>query len=217
MARKKSSTGLHVEHVPIDSVQHDPANLRLHPDRNLAAVKASLARFGQQKPIVIDGNGIVRAGNGTLAAAKELGWDTIAIVRSDLTSTEATAYAIADNRSAELAEWDGVALAETLRALQSEEFDLDAVGFTDDEVDAMLEGFADDMIGDDAGRGHRDAGRDDDEPDAEPEQHGGSVGLVYPLAITLTRSQYQEWKQIKAELGVVNDTTAFLKAVNLGE
>jgi ParB-like chromosome segregation protein Spo0J len=127
-----------IESVPIDSIHPDPANVRRHPDRNLDAIKASLARFGQQRPIVVDAKGIVRAGNGTLAAAKALGMDTVQIVRTGLQGSEATAYAIADNRSAELAEWDDTALAETLRSLQSEDFDLAAAGFTDDEVDKLV-------------------------------------------------------------------------------
>ena len=95
-----------IQNVAIDSVHVDPANVRRHPERNLDAIKASLARFGQQKPIVVDANGVVRAGNGTLEAAKSLGWTKIAIVRTDLANSEATAFSIADNRTAELAEWD---------------------------------------------------------------------------------------------------------------
>ncbi len=128
------------ETVPIDSIHTDPANVRRHPERNMATIKASLARFGQQKPIVVDVNGIVRAGNGTLDAARALGWSDIAIVRTSLQGSEATAYAIADNRSSELAEWGEAELAETLRALQSEDFDLAAIGFTDDEVDELIDG-----------------------------------------------------------------------------
>jgi ParB-like chromosome segregation protein Spo0J len=127
-----------IQSVPIDSVHADPANARRHPERNLDAIRASLARFGQVKPIVVDDNGIVRAGNGTLEAAKQLGWTHISIVKPGLSNLDATAYAIADNRTAELAEWDDQALAETLRSLQSEEFDLTAVGFDDTEVDAIL-------------------------------------------------------------------------------
>jgi len=55
----------------------DPANVRKHDRRNLDAIKASLRKFGQQKPIVVDTKGIVLAGNGTLTAAKELGWSEI--------------------------------------------------------------------------------------------------------------------------------------------
>jgi len=131
------------ETVPIDSLSFDPANVRKHGERNLATIKASLLRFGQQKPIVVDANGVVRAGNGTLAAAKALGWKDIAVVRSTLAGSEATAYAIADNRTAELAEWDEDALAETLSALQCEdEALLDAAGFDSAELSKMIDGMA---------------------------------------------------------------------------
>jgi ParB-like chromosome segregation protein Spo0J len=134
------------ETVPIDSIHADPANVRRHPERNLGAIKASLTRFGQVKPIVVDAKGIVRAGNGTLEAARSLGWDKITVVKTDLKGTEATAYAIADNRTAELAEWDDQGLAETLRALQSEDFDLAAVGYDAAEVDALVAGLGTELI-----------------------------------------------------------------------
>jgi len=66
-----------VEQGWVDEPLPDPANVRKHNERNLTAIAASLRRFGQQKPIIIDGDNIVRAGNGTLAAAKKLGWQTI--------------------------------------------------------------------------------------------------------------------------------------------
>lgn len=107
---------------------------------------ASLRRFGQQKPIVVDANGIIRAGNGTYEAARRLGWTEIAVTRTGLAGSEATAYAIADNRTAELAAWDEVGLAETLRSLQSEGIDLGDVGYTDDEVDELIEGLGNDIL-----------------------------------------------------------------------
>ena len=128
-----------IETVAIDSVQFDPANVRKHGEKNLGAIKSSLLRFGQQKPIVVDAKGIVRAGNGTLAALKALGWKEVRIVRSTLEGSEATAYAIADNRTAELADWDDDALAQTLAALQIEDEDLAlATGFDAKEIDALL-------------------------------------------------------------------------------
>jgi ParB-like chromosome segregation protein Spo0J len=126
------------ERVPIDSVTLDPANVRRHPERNLATIKASLLRFGQQKPIVVDADGIVRAGNGTWTAAKALGWKEIAIVRTNLRGSEATAYAIADNRTAELAEWDDDSLAQTLAAIQIEDEAIArATGFDAAEIAAL--------------------------------------------------------------------------------
>ena len=106
-----------MESVPIATLSQDPANARKHDDKNLEAIKASLRRFGQQKPIVVDSSNVVRAGNGTLAAATALGWDSINVVQTDLQGSEATAYAIADNRTAELAEWDESVLAASLSSL----------------------------------------------------------------------------------------------------
>ena len=127
------------ELVPIASLSLDPANVRRHPEKNIQSIIASLKRFGQQKPIVVDANGIVRAGNGTLMAAKQLGYTEIAIVRSPLKGSEATAYAIADNRTAELAEWDEGSLAEQLAALQIEDEELAlATGFDEADIDALL-------------------------------------------------------------------------------
>lgn len=138
---------MQVETVDIHEIHADPANVRRHPERNLSAIKASLARFGQQRPILVDDKGIVRAGNGTLAAARELGWTEINVVRTPLQGSEATAYAIADNRTAELAEWDETGLAEQLRALQSEDFDLAALGYDADELDRIVEGLGTKLIG----------------------------------------------------------------------
>ena len=118
-----------IETLAIGSLSADPANARKHGQRNLDAIVASLRRFGQQKPIVVDSRGVVRAGNGQLAAAKLLGWTEIRVVRSDLPPTELTAFAIADNRTAELAEWD----TEVLAGLLSDA-DLGDVGFTDEEM-----------------------------------------------------------------------------------
>jgi hypothetical protein len=116
----------------------DPSNVRKHGRRNLDAIKASLRKFGQQKPIVVDAKGIVLAGNGTLTAAQELGWTEIQIVRTELAGVEATAFAIADNRTAELAEWEEDKLSQVLQSLKVEDADLlAATGYDAAEVDKM--------------------------------------------------------------------------------
>jgi DNA modification methylase len=118
---------------PLDDLRTDPRNARSHDDRNLAAIASSLRRFGQQKPIVADGDGTVVAGNGQLAAAKSMGWTHLAVIRTDLAAGERTAYALADNRTAELADWNRETLAELVAELQREDASLlDAVGFGDD-------------------------------------------------------------------------------------
>lgn len=135
-----------IENIDIDKISQDPANVRKHSERNLDAIAASLRAFGQQKPIIVDKRNIILAGNGTYEAAKRIGWEKIKITRSDLVGTQATAYAIADNRTAELAEWDSTALAEQLRALQSENFDINSVGFTEAETDKLIGDLANQIL-----------------------------------------------------------------------
>ena len=128
-----------IQRIPIADLSIDPANARRHSQRNVEAIAASLKRFGQQKPIVIDKSKVVRAGNGTLEAAIHLGWDEIDVVLTGLTGAEAAAYAIADNRTAELAEWDDAALAATLEGLQFDDEELlAAAGFDEDELAKLL-------------------------------------------------------------------------------
>src|SRR5690606_25778 len=99
-------------------------------------------RYGQRKPVVVRAaTRTVIAGNGTMRAALALGWAEIAAVFVDDDAATATGYAIADNRTAELAAWDNTALSELLRTLEQEaglaEFGLDAA-WTTEEVDAIV-------------------------------------------------------------------------------
>ena len=138
--RGGSISDMQTQRVKIETLTLDPANVRRHPANNLDAIKASLTRFGQQRPVLVNAKGIIIAGNGTVMAAKALGWDHINIVRTELDGSEATAYAIADNRTAELAEWDDDALAQQLAALQIEDEELArAAGFTEKEIAALAE------------------------------------------------------------------------------
>ena len=129
---------MQIESVAIASLVFDPANARKHEAKNLDAIKGSLARFGQQKPIVVGKKGVIIAGNGTLAAARSLGWEKIDVVYTELTGTDATAFAIADNRTSELAEWDAGILSETLKSLQEMDFDLGSIGFDADDLAALI-------------------------------------------------------------------------------
>lgn len=127
---------MNIKQVPIASLVNDPTNARKHNDKNLDAIAASLTKFGQRKPIVVH-NDVVIAGNGTLAAAKKLKWETITVseVPDDWDYATAKAYALADNRSAELAEWDKDVLAESLLELQDIGWSLDDIGFSDRVAD----------------------------------------------------------------------------------
>lgn len=168
MATKQKGQGLAVMTRKVSELANDPANARKHDDRNIEAIKASLQRFGQQKPIVVDSSGVVRAGNGTLQAAKALGWETIECVVTDLKGAEATAYAIADNRSAELAEWDDDVLTATLQSLADEDPSLlvDA-GFDEKELARLVAQTAEPLEDDEV-----------PEPPADPVTKPGDLWLL---------------------------------------
>jgi len=125
-------SGSRIERLATGELQLDPRNARLHGPRNLEAMQASLERFGQQRPIVVSADGVVLAGNATLQAARALGWTHIDAVRTSLADAEAVAYAVADNRTAELAEWDAAVLGKL-----AQEVDL-APYFTEGELQAVI-------------------------------------------------------------------------------
>ncbi len=122
-----------IMNLAMSKLRLDPRNARAHSKKNLAAIQASLERFGQQKPIVVMTNGTVIAGNGTVMAAKALGWAGLNAAIFTGTIEEARAYAIADNRSAELAVWDFTELAAQLGKLG--DFEL---GFDERDIAAVM-------------------------------------------------------------------------------
>lgn len=149
-AENAGGIGGTIEVVPCSDLHYDPANVRRHGDRNIEAIKASLSRFGQQRPILVSRTGVVVAGNGTLTAARALGWESIQVVRTALEGAEATAYAIADNRTAELAEWDSDELTVMLEQLKVDDAALlEACGFSEEEL-AELSGASQQPIDEDA-------------------------------------------------------------------
>ena len=137
---------LQVEYVSIDALTLDPRNARKHNDRNIQSIATSLKEFGQRRPLIVTSDNVVVAGNGTLQAAKTLGWTQVAVTRfpSD-DPVKVRAYAIADNRTAELAEWDEAVLLETLSDLDVAGM-LEYTGFTE----ADIKQYEDALGGDDA-------------------------------------------------------------------
>jgi len=131
-----------VRMVPLADLQLDPDNERVHSERNLSALAASLDRFGQQKPVIAGADLLVRAGNGMVQAARSLGWEELAVYITGLEGSEAAAYRVADNRTSDLSFWDMEKLTDQLQQFQ-EEGDglLEAVGWSDGELLGLLENF----------------------------------------------------------------------------
>lgn len=127
-----------LETIAIADLTPDPQNARKHDETNLNAIKGSLSEFGQRKPIVISQTNVIVAGNGTVEAAKRLGWSEVQAVRipADWDANRIKAFALADNRSAELANWDIQILNAQLLELDEAEFNIEAIGF---ELPQVLE------------------------------------------------------------------------------
>ena len=141
----ESKSKLEVEWVPIGRVHESPGNPRVN-DPAVPHVAASIRRFGWQQPIVARPSGEVVAGNTRLKAARDLGLDQVPVVWFEGSDLEAVAFAIADNSTHEFASWNEPDLARILETLRAEDA-LEAVGFTDEEIDDLLDQLAADAGG----------------------------------------------------------------------
>lgn len=155
---------------PIDSLRLLEGNPRRG---DVQAVKKSLQRFGQRKPIVARADGTVTAGNHTLLAARELGWSEIAVVCTDDDDATAKAFALADNRTSQLGGIDVADLAAMAAEVQAVDPELlEAASFTEADLNAMLNG----------GKPPKGNGDPDEtpEPPAEPVTKPGDLWRLGP-------------------------------------
>ena len=115
--------------IPLSSVEPDPSNERTHSRQNLDSIRASLTKYGQREPIVVNRRtGMIEAGHGRFLVMNELGWTHVAAVLVDEDQKSASGYRVVANRSAELADWDDEKLLVTLRDLGDAA--LPDIGFT---------------------------------------------------------------------------------------
>lgn len=127
-------TNLSSHDVPIDIVKSHPKNARRG---NIELIKESLERFGQVRPILVNKDNVILAGNHTYMAMKELGHRFINIVQVDMSEEDERAYLLADNRTGDAATWDDEGLIEALEYL-SQNSTLQGTGFTQDDLDDLL-------------------------------------------------------------------------------
>lgn len=104
-------------------------------DDAVDAVASSIKNFGFKVPIVIDGQNEIVNGHTRLKAAKKLGMEEVpVIVADDLTSEQIKAFRLADNKVAEIAEWDEELLSIELEELDNLDFDMSEFGFEEEKV-----------------------------------------------------------------------------------
>ena len=122
-------------------------NAREHSTEQVAQIAASIIEFGFLNPILVDSKDGIVAGHGRLSAAKELALDVVPVVVLDhLTENQKKAYILVDNKLAENATWNEELLAEEIIKLNLQDFDLNILGWTDEEIKALQEdGWASDI------------------------------------------------------------------------
>ena len=129
-----------IEHLSLDALVPYARNSRTHSPEQIAQVAASIREFGFTNPVLIDGEGGIIAGHGRVMAARQLGLSEVPCIRlAHLTDAQKRAYVIADNKLALNAGWDDALLALELRDLGSEGFALHLTGFSDEELDNLLD------------------------------------------------------------------------------
>jgi ParB-like nuclease domain len=114
-------------------------NARTHTDAQVAQVAASIREFGWTNPLLVAADGVIIAGHARLAAARKLRMTEVPVIVLDhLTDAQRRALVLADNRLALDAGWDEEMLRVELASLQEDGFDLEVVGFTDEELQNLL-------------------------------------------------------------------------------
>lgn len=129
---------LKIEYLPVEDLVPYQNNARKHTNTDVSAIAKSIEMFGFDDPIGIWKGNVIIEGHGRLMAAKQLGMETVPVIRLDhLTDEERRSYALVHNKSAELSEWDFDNLNLELESLDGlfdfEPFDL-SLEF-DDEVE----------------------------------------------------------------------------------
>jgi DNA modification methylase len=131
-----------IEMWPTERLRPYDKNPRTHSPQQVDQIAASILEFGFNNPVLVDSNQGIIAGHGRLLAAQKLGLEQVPVVVLDhLTDAQRRAYIIADNKLALNAGWDEELLAAELAALGDENFDIGLVGFSDQELADLLDGW----------------------------------------------------------------------------
>jgi DNA modification methylase len=137
---------LKIIYQQVEQLKLDPGNPRVHAKRQIGQIASSIRIFGFNVPVLVDRQGNVVCGHGRLLACRELGMTEVPTLCLDhLTSAQARAFMIADNRLTEIATWDDQLLAQQLKdlSLSGLDFSLEATGFMTAEIDLRINSLED--------------------------------------------------------------------------
>jgi ParB-like chromosome segregation protein Spo0J len=135
--KKQAESTTAYETVRLETLVPDSANARKHSERNIEEIMRSLREFGQHAPLVVQkSTNLILVGNGRYEAMRRLGWSEAQAQFVDDDNITAVRRALADNRTAELAEWDDDALASLVKGLGE---GIEIPGWNEEELANLLE------------------------------------------------------------------------------
>lgn len=138
---------LAISHRAPDRLRARNRQVRRHPPEQIDALMRLIAGFGFLVPVLVDARDVLICGHARVEAARRLGLREVPVIVADhLTPEETQAFAIAENRMAELSSWDEVSLRLELADLVELDlggvlgFEIDVIGFSTPQIDVILDG-----------------------------------------------------------------------------
>ncbi len=129
-----------VEFWELERLIPSARNARTHSSQQIAEIAGSILAFGFIVPVIVGREGVIIAGHGRVLAARQLKLDRIPVIEvTHLSESDQRAYAIADNKIALNADWDEELLKVELEALKDDGVDLESLGFSEEEFDALID------------------------------------------------------------------------------
>jgi len=129
-----------IEMLDIDEVKEYEGNPREIPEEAVEGVARSIREFGFKNPIIVDAGNVLVAGHTRVRAARKLGIEQVPAIRADdLTPEQIRAFRIADKKLHELSQWNVELLPIELSELQEAGFELDLIGFNEDELAGLMD------------------------------------------------------------------------------
>ena len=121
--------------VPIDDLIPYANNAKIHGPEQINQIRGSLREFGFVTPVLIDFDNNIIAGHGRVMAARAEGMEQVpCVIVSSLSDAQRKAYILADNRLAEVAEWDLKTLEVELEGLKELNFNVEMIGFEPEDL-----------------------------------------------------------------------------------
>jgi 16S rRNA G966 N2-methylase RsmD len=163
---------LQIEQISVKKLLPYAKNSRTHSEDQIGQIASSIKEFGFTNPILIDADNQIIAGHGRLMGANRLQMKEVPCIRlSHLTESQKRAYVIADNKLALNAGWDDELLALEIKDLQELDFDVSLLGFSDDELNGILDKLVEEV----------DGLTDEDAVPEPPDEPKTKLGDIYQL------------------------------------